>query len=403
MRVLRRIGRDLAGALVTAVAIVPLAVSATIARFRPKAADIGFGPEPLLNHVAAVEACRHAGIRAESYCVIPYFITRNFDRILDESPVGPVGWLPPRRLWIHLFGFMWAIRRYRVHAISCRGGLLGVVPFLRGIEPLLLKIAGVRTIVLPYGSDVQQISLNPSPRFRRALELDYPETITEEGVVRRQTRRWSRRADVVVNGCDWVDYLERRDLLTLGHFTIDPVPDHIRWRAPSSFTEARPLRILHAPNHEAIKGTESLRHAVNSLEQEGHHLDLRIVRKRPNEEVLREIEQCDLVVDQLVIGWYALFALEAMSRGRAVVCHVREDLEHYYVEQGILKAAELPLIDADESTIEQTLREILVEPGHLERSASGGPSFADRHHGPRAMGRRYREILDRLGVPINDQ
>lgn len=403
MTTLRRVGRMLAGLLVTIVCAAPLAVAALASRSRKRPIEIGFGPEPLLNHVSAVKACRAVGIRAESYCVIPYYITRDFDRILDEDPAGPVDRLPARRLWIHLFGFVWAIRRYRIHAVSCRGGLLGVVPFLRAIEPLLLRLAGVRTLVLPYGSDVQRLPLNPNPRFRRALELDYPDTIAEEAVVRRQTRRWSRHADLVVNGCDWVDYLERRDLLTLGHFTIDPVPDHTRWSAPVAFTADRPLRILHAPNHEAIKGTEALRSAVDALRGRGHHLELRIVRGRPNDEVLREIDGCDLVVDQLVIGWYALFALEGMSRGRAVVCHVRDDLRDYYVDEGILEADELPLIDANETGIEDVLHGILVEPARLERPAADGPGFADRHHGPDAMGRRYREMLDRLGVPVHVQ
>ena len=44
-----------------------------------------------------------------------------------------------------------------------------------------------------------------------------------------------------------------------------------------------------------------------------------------NEEVIKLIQRADLVIDQLVIGWYAMFAIEAMSLGKPVICNLRSD------------------------------------------------------------------------------
>ena len=86
---------------------------------------------------------------------------------------------------------------------------------------MLIRIAGVRTIIMPYGSDVQHLDRNPTARFREALRVDYPGIETTAPKIRNQVQRWSTHGDVVINGCDWIDYFDRRDVLTLGHFALD--------------------------------------------------------------------------------------------------------------------------------------------------------------------------------------
>ena len=39
-----------------------------------------------------------------------------------------------------------------------------------------------------------------------------------------------------------------------------------------------------------------------------------------NDNVLKAIKNADLVVDQLIIGWYAMFAIEAMVAQNLLVC-----------------------------------------------------------------------------------
>ena len=258
--------RLLAGLLLSVPATPFLAIMALFSRGR-KPIQVGFGPQPLLNHVYSVQALRNFGFTAESYCIRPYHITRKFDHILIEDPPGFLACLPPRILWVRLCGFVWSIRRFQVLAISCHGGLLGDIPVLRCLEPMLIRLAGVRTIIMPYGSDVQHLDRNPTPRFREALRIDYPGLESTAPKIRSQVQRWSTHGDVVINGCDWIDYLDRRDVLTLGHFALDTDcrQSQETWTPPASFNETRPLRVLHAPNHPAVKGTDALRNAVEQL------------------------------------------------------------------------------------------------------------------------------------------
>ena len=403
MRAARSLVRTSIGFVLTIVFLPMLIVLAFRARLRPHSIDLGLGPEPLINNIHFVAAARLSGLDTECYCYKTSHITADFDRVLSEDPPGPARFLPLKKLWIHLFGFVWAINRFKVLGISCHGGLLGRIPLLRAFEPMLLRLANVGTILLPYGSDVQHLERNPNPGFRAALLKDYPGVEHDSGVIRRQVRRWKRHAGIVINGCDWIDYLDRSDILTPGHFCIprdlETTPP---WKAPERFDHTRPLRILHAPNHPAIKGTVVLEEAVANLIDDGVPIELAIIKGCSNEEVRRAISRCDLVVDQLVIGWYAMFALEGMAAGRAVVCRLREDLLTHYRQEGVISAEEPPLLDAGVVDIRDLLLDLVGKPEKICRIAEAGPDYVARYHSLEVAGKRFRQIFHDLGIDTNE-
>ena len=61
--------------------------------------------------------------------------------------------------------------------------------------------------------------------------------------------------------------------------------------------------------------------------------------------MLKEINNADLIVDQLIIGWYAMFAIESMALEKPVICYLREDLA-IFIHKKILICENLPLINA---------------------------------------------------------
>ena len=101
-----------------------------------------------------------------------------------------------------------------------------------------------------------------------------------------------------------------------------------------------PITILHAPSDPAKKGTRFVREAVRRLQRRHKILYVEITRA-PHAEAMKLYAQADLVIDQLLAGWYGGFAVETMAMGKPVVCYVRaEDLQ--FVPPAM--AAELPLI-----------------------------------------------------------
>ncbi len=58
---------------------------AVIARFWPKAVDIGIGPEPLINQRGHKMACQRAGYSAETFVTHLFYYSRDFDYVCRQG------------------------------------------------------------------------------------------------------------------------------------------------------------------------------------------------------------------------------------------------------------------------------------------------------------------------------
>ncbi|MBN1943424.1 MAG: glycosyltransferase, partial [Phycisphaerae bacterium] len=215
---------------------------------------------------------------------------------------------------------------------------------------------------------------------------------------------WSRRADHVTAGCDWVDYQTRWDTLMLAHFSIDPdalrkgLEPQLREYEAAPNDDARPLRVVHASNHQMVKGTAALRRAVENLRQEGCPIELIEFYRTDHETVLREMALADVVADQFVVGWYAMFCLEALSLGKPVLCYLRRDLIDLYTYAGLVEPGEIPILNTDVSSIESRLRELSRDRSQLRAVGSAGLSYVRKHHSTEAVGRVFDGINRSLGL-----
>ena len=59
------------------------------------------------------------------------------------------------------------------------------------------------------------------------------------------------------------------------------------------------------------------------------------------------MQEVDIVADQLIIGWYAMTAIEAMCQGIPVPGYIKPSLQELYEEAGLLEIDELPLVNCD--------------------------------------------------------
>ncbi|MBE0635113.1 hypothetical protein IH601_03860, partial [Candidatus Bipolaricaulota bacterium] len=258
-----------------------LAVFFTIAlvgRYRKKRIDVGLGPEPLINNVYHKRALERLGYTAETFVNTVFFITDEFDLRVDEwANKGWWGRIPLGNTLRFYLGCAYLatlqLTRYRCLYIYFHGGELG---HLGGIvarcEPFLLRVARVKVVVMPYGGDVHDMSRCPTLSFKHAMSCDYPLHCLRRPDIATRIDRWTRHADHVISGCDWVDYMHHWDTLTLGHFSIDTQ----QWKPDTSSSTSvnETLRILHAPNHRTIKGSGFFVRAVNELRDEGVDVEL---------------------------------------------------------------------------------------------------------------------------------
>lgn len=168
-----------------------------------------------------------------------------------------------------------------------------------------------------------------------------------------------------------------------------------RWRAlpPPSDPGSRAPVLLHAPTDRAAKGTRHVIDAAEQLRSEGVELELLLVENVPYDEALRLYERADLLVDQVLAGWYGAVAVELMALAKPVVAYIREeDLEG--LPAGMRD--ELPIISATPATLTDVVRSWLTERrADLNEVGRRSRAFVERWHDPAAIAGRLKADYER--------
>jgi glycosyltransferase involved in cell wall biosynthesis len=133
------------------------------------------------------------------------------------------------------------------------------------------------------------------------------------------------------------------------------------------------LRILHAPSDPGVKGTEHVLKAVEDLKEEGYEIELDLVRNLPHQEALEHYRQADIVVDQLLVGWYGVFAIECMALGKPVCVYIQESLKSRL-------PTTLPLVATTPFQLKDDLRKLIEEPALRIRIGRAARMFAEQVH-----------------------
>jgi len=164
----------------------------------------------------------------------------------------------------------------------------------------------------------------------------------------------------------------------LPYASVDPKD----WRpAPETRQPHDPLTIVHAPSHRLVKGTRYLTEAVERLKTDGLALELILVENLPRTAARKLYERADLVVDQLLAGWYGGLGVEAMALGKPVVAYLREaDLK--FIPKAMRD--DLPVINASALNIYDVLKSLATT----------------RRRSLREIGMRGRRYLEMWHDPI---
>ncbi|HEX6511969.1 MAG TPA: glycosyltransferase [Chloroflexota bacterium] len=347
-------------------------------RLRPA---ILWGPTPIINIKYNSEAMRRRGYSSKTLAY-GYFSSINHPGDFDEVLITPL-----QRLVLPYVVFIWALLTRDVFHFFFDGGYLGYTP-LRYFEYPLLKLAGKRLIASPYGGDVIQPS-----RIKPRGDVDLPALFWEqypsidEDRIGTDVSYTCRYADFVIGVNELIDFLPRYDAcLPVLSLDLDA------WPLPDPPANAVP-KVVHAPNHRKVKGTDFFLQACNDLQREGLELELELVERMPNDEARRRYAQADVVLDQLLLGAYGLLAVECMALGKPVICYLREDLFAPNVHW-----AGCPIVSATPQTVRDELRRLLQDPGLRLELGRRGREFVEHHHSLEAMGGQFESIYRRLGV-----
>lgn len=360
-----------------------------IARYCPKKIDVGIGPLPLINNLYFKKALESAGYSAETFVDHTYFITNEFDINLSHYAKNTV-----RLVFCRLYLFVRALFTYRCLYLYYDGFTQGVCSILRPLEPYFFRLAKIKTIIMPYGGDVDYSYHMTNLWFKHAQYQDYPGYRRNLPVVNRNIKRWVRHGDVLIAQHDCVHYLPCWTHLASSLICIDTKACYPEREARMSGT----FKIFHAPNHKQIKGTQFFEKAVSELKQEGLDIELIVVTGVSNAELKRQMQMADVIADQLLVGWYAMFAIEGMSMGKPVLCYLDEKVNELMEVAGVYDMGENPIVNCTPYTVKENIRALYNDRALVKNIGLHSRAFAEKYHSIEACGKKFCEINESIGI-----
>jgi glycosyltransferase involved in cell wall biosynthesis len=368
---------------------------------RPLRRELIWGPTPIINNKYWSQAMRKSGWESETVMTHHYAANdrADYDTYLPDLVPKALGRY--RQTLAPYAGLLYVLRNASVVHVPFTGGPLGATPHWRH-EARLLRRAGVKTVVIPYGGDFFLYSQIVDPVFVNGLLISYPAAGRDERAVADRVEYWCREADVVI-GAGHLDGLSRWDVPAGNVLCIDTD----RWPAKRMYSDADgrsgTVRVMHAPNHRGVKGTEFLLDAVETLRGEGLDVELVLMEGRPNEIVRQTMPEVDVLADQFILTGYGLAAVEAMSSGLPVMCNLEDErLMRIYRLYSFF--GECPIVSATPELLADRLRELVTQPERRRGLGEAGRRYVERFHSEAAaqhlFASIYRKILDGEDVDL---
>ena len=141
------------------------------------------------------------------------------------------------------------------------------------------------------------------------------------------------------------------------------------------------IRIVHSPTNRALKGSDFIITALHKLQTKYSNIEFILVENKSHEEALQLYQQADIILDQVLIGWYGGFAVEVMKMGKPVAVFIRkEDLE--FIPELMAKDLLQAIIQINTSNIFEVLESYILNPKLLEEKSEKAYAYVNRWHDP---------------------
>jgi hypothetical protein len=185
--------------------------------------------------------------------------------------------------------------------------------------------------------------------------------------------------------------------LNLWHPDIDIPTEH---RLPPT----QNLRILHSAYLDKsdrtwkgrnIKGSPYVVAAIEQLQAEGYPVEYLYISNKPSNEMRFYQAQADIVVEQLIYGWWGSTGVETMALGKPVVCYIRPSWKELFLSLNT-EYEDIPIVDADTLTIYESLKKLVVDANYRKEKGKESRLFAERHFSPVENVKALIHILEKL-------
>ena len=156
------------------------------------------------------------------------------------------------------------------------------------------------------------------------------------------------------------------------------VIDIRRWICDRSALKGRRPVVLHAPSQRklSIKGTEFIEPVLVDLDRRGLIEYRALTGLVPHSRMPELVKEADVLVEQLLSGFYGVAAVEGMAAGCLVIGYVGDEVRSMMPEDP-------PILDATPDGFAGTMMRVLEERNGYADLAASGPAYVERIHSGR--------------------
>jgi glycosyltransferase involved in cell wall biosynthesis len=159
------------------------------------------------------------------------------------------------------------------------------------------------------------------------------------------------------------------------------------------------LRVLHSfynkdrlHQGKNIKGSTHVLAALERLKSEDYPVEYFYLTDTPLKEMRYYQVQADIVVDQLIYGWWGSAAIEGMALGKPVVCYLAPTWKKIFLER-FPEYNSLPIVEANTENIYEVLKKLATDKEYRERKGKESRQFAREHFDVRKNARELEKIF----------
>ena len=152
----------------------------------------------------------------------------------------------------------------------------------------------------------------------------------------------------------------------------------------------RPL-IVHAPSKKWVKGTDAVLRAVEELRTK-YEFDFQLIHSVERPKALEIIRNCDIMLDQFVIGEHGVAAIEAMAFGKPTICYIKPSL--------VQKFPDLPIVNANQENLAEVISSLLKDGQRRYEIGRLSRTYVEKYHDAHKIARKlvamYEELLAKV-------
>lgn len=154
----------------------------------------------------------------------------------------------------------------------------------------------------------------------------------------------------------------------------------------------RKIRIVHSPTNRAAKGSGYIIQALENLKKR-YTIEVTLVENIPHQKALEDCKEGDLIIDQVLAGWYGGFAVEAMRMGKPVGVFIREE-DLKFIPKEMAEDLKEAVINLHPHHIEDILMEYLENPQRLYQKSRAGLDYVHKWHDPMHVATMTKEVYE---------